>query len=154
MTVGRKGASAVYYIGWKWVKEVSNWNGSQNLTYHIHDTEWLKLITRWRLGLSYLGDHKFRKNFLQDCVCLCVLAVRTLKQQPISFFTAQGIMVHGNKSLFQKIFQISGNISEQKDSTITKILFFGDNKLDFKTNKILLMSTIVFIWPTGISAVS
>ena len=33
----------------------------------------------------------------------------------------------------------------QSDSTITKILLFGDIKLDFKTNKILLMSTIEFI---------
>ena len=38
-----------------------------------------------------------------------------------------------------------GNISKQSDSIITKILLFGDNKLDFETNKILFMSTIEFI---------
>ena len=41
--------------------------------------------------------------------------------------------------------QVSGTISRQIDSIITKILLFGDNKLDFKTNKILLMSAIEFI---------
>ena len=33
------------------------------------------------------------------------------------------------KALFHKINQVSGNISRQSDSTITKILLFGDNKL-------------------------
>ena len=34
---------------------------------------------------------------------------------------------------------------QNSDSTVTKILLFGDNKLDFETNKILLMSAIEFI---------
>ena len=54
----------------------------------------------------------------------------------------------GRKSLFQKIYQISENISEQSDSTITKILLFCHNKLDSKTNKILLMSASDFILST------
>ena len=49
------------------------------------------------------------------------------------------------KTLFHKINQVSGIISRQSNSTITKILLFGDNKLDFETSKILLMSTIKFI---------
>ena len=49
------------------------------------------------------------------------------------------------KIFFEKINQVSGTILRQSDSTITKILLFGDNKLDFETNKILLMSTIKFI---------
>ena len=49
------------------------------------------------------------------------------------------------KTLFHKKNQVSGTISRQNDSAITKILLFGDNKLDFETNKILLMSTIEFI---------
>ena len=35
--------------------------------------EGLKLLTRMRLGLGYLADHKFRHNF-QDClnpICSC-----------------------------------------------------------------------------------
>ena len=49
------------------------------------------------------------------------------------------------KTLFHRINQVSGTISRKSDSTITKILLFGDNKLDFETSKILLMSTIEFI---------
>ena len=49
------------------------------------------------------------------------------------------------KTLFEKINQLSGTILRKSDSTITMILLFGDNKLDFETKKILLMSTIEFI---------
>ena len=44
-----------------------------NSTYNINDTKVLKLLTRLRLGVSHLGDHKFRHNF-QDCVSpMCLL---------------------------------------------------------------------------------
>ena len=46
-----------------------------NPTYNINDTKGLKLLTRLRLGLSHLGDHKFRHNF-QDCYPLCVIEVK------------------------------------------------------------------------------
>ena len=49
------------------------------------------------------------------------------------------------KTLLHKINQVSGTILRQSDSTIAATLLFGDNKLDFETNKILLMSTIEFI---------
>ena len=37
------------------------------------------------------------------------------------------------KTIFYKINQVSGTISRQSDSIITKILLLGDNKLDFET---------------------
>ena len=41
--------------------------------------EGLKLLTRMRLGLGYLADHKFRHNF-QDClnpICSCGQEIET-----------------------------------------------------------------------------
>ena len=114
-----------------------------NSTYNINDSKGLTLLTRLRLGLSHLGDHKFRHNF-QDCVspmCSCGQDIETTTH----------FLLHcpdhrcAKKTLFHKINQVSGNILRQSDSTITKILLFGDIKLDFETNKILLMSTIEFI---------
>ena len=49
------------------------------------------------------------------------------------------------KTLFDKTNQVSGIILRQSDPKITKILLFGGNKLDFETNKILLISTIEFV---------
>ena len=114
-----------------------------NSIYNINDTKGLKLLTRLRLGLSHLGDHKFRHNF-QDCVsplCYCGQDI-----EASSHFLLHCPNHHcAMKTLFHKINQVSGTILRQSDSTITKIWLFGDNKLDFETNKILLMSTIEFI---------
>ena len=46
-------------------------------TYGIHDPTGLKLLTRLRLGLIHLNDHKFSHNF-KDCInplCSCIVSV-------------------------------------------------------------------------------
>ena len=51
----------------------------QNPIYNIHDTMGIKYLTRLRLSLSHLNDHKFRQNS-QDCLnplCPCSLEVET-----------------------------------------------------------------------------
>ena len=51
----------------------------QNSIYNIHDPVGIKYLTRLRLGLSHLNEHKFRHNF-QDCLnplCSCSLQVET-----------------------------------------------------------------------------
>ena len=68
---------------------------------------------------------------------------------PITHFLIHCAIHHcAWKTLIQKTYLSNDNISEQCDSTITKVLLFGENKLDFETNKILKMSTIEFILPT------
>ena len=98
-----------------------------DFTYNIHDTKGLKLLTRLQLGLSHLGDHNCRHNF-QDCVSpMCSCSQDT--------DTTNHFLLHcpnhhcSRKTVFHKINQVSGNISRQSDSTITKILLFGENKL-------------------------
>ena len=111
-----------------------------NCTYNFNDTKGLKLLTKLRLELNHLGDHKFSYNF-QDCVssmCYCGQDIETT----IHFLLHCPNHHCARKTLFDKINQVSGTILRQSDSTITKILLFGDNKLDFETNKILLMSTV------------
>ena len=115
-----------------------------NATYNINDSKGLKLLTRLRLGVSHLGDHKFRDNF-QDCVSRMCCSGQDIE-------TKTHFLLHchnhhcARESLFHKINQVSVTISIQSDSTVTKILLlFGDNKLDFEISKILLMSTIEFI---------
>ena len=105
-----------------------------NFTYNIHDTKELKLLTKLQLGLSHLGGHKFRHNF-QNVYHQCALDIET---------TTHFLLLCPNyhcarKTLFHKITQASRTTLRQSNSTITKVLLFGDNKLDFETNKILLI---------------
>ena len=76
-----------------------------NLSYNVHDTKGLKLLTRLRLRLCHLGDHKFRHNF-QDCVspmCSCDQDIETTTHFLLfcpSYHSAR-------KALFQKKTQVS-----------------------------------------------
>ena len=94
-------------------------------TCNIHDTKGLKLITRLRLGLSHLGDHKFRHNF-QHWVSPMHSCGQDIK-------TTTHFLLHcpnhhcSKKTLFHMITQVSGTISRQSDSTITIISLFGDS---------------------------
>ena len=90
-----------------------------NATYDINDSKGLKLLTRLRLGISHLGDHKFRGNF-QDCVSRMCYSGQDIE-------TKTHFLLHchnhhcARKSLFHKINQVSVTISRQSDSTVTKI---------------------------------
>ena len=65
---------------------------------------------------------------------------KILEQQLTSFFTNHHHCARKTRS--HKINKISGTISRQSDSTIAKILLFTENKIDFETSKISLMSII------------
>ena len=84
-----------------------------NLTFDIHDTKGLKLLTRLRLGLSHLGDHKFRRNF-QDSVCPMCTCGQDIETTTHFFFHCPNHRCQ-QKSSFSPI---RGNISGQSDSTI------------------------------------
>ena len=77
-----------------------------NSTYNINDTKGLKLLTRLWLGLSHLGDHKFRRNF-QDCVspmCYCSQDIETTTH----FLLHSPNHHRARKTLFHKINQVGG----------------------------------------------
>ena len=112
-------------------------------TYNIHDTKALKLLTRLQLGRSRLDDHKFRHKF-QDSVspmCSCSQDIEATTH----FLLHCPIHYCARKTPFHKITQVSGTISRQSDFTVSKILQFGYNKLEFETNKTLLISSIELI---------
>ena len=85
--------------------------------------EGLKLLTRMRLGLSHLADHKFRHNF-QDClnpICSCGQEIETT-----SHFLLHCLNYRcARKTFFEKINLIESNILQQSDLSITKDLLFG-----------------------------
>ena len=61
---------------------------SPNSTFNVHNPHGIKLLTRLRVGLSHLREHKFRHNF-QDSLTHSATAVGILKQLFTSFSTAQ-----------------------------------------------------------------
>ena len=52
---------------------------SPNSTFNVHDPHGIKLLTRLRVGLSHLHEHKFRHNFQDslDPFCNCSQHIET-----------------------------------------------------------------------------
>ena len=98
-----------------------------NQVFNFDSSEGLKFITKIRLGLSHLVDHKFRHNF-QDCVnpiCSCGQETETSTHSLLHCFNYHC----ARQSLFEKKNEIDSSILKQNEQFITKLLLFGNEKL-------------------------
>ena len=99
------------------------------------------LLTRLRLRLGHLNEHKFSNN-IRDCVnplCPC-----SLKAEPSShFFLHCHYQIDIWKTLFQELHSVD-DILNQSDYGTVKLLLYGCTKLNFKENCKLLESAIKF----------
>ena len=106
----------------------------QNPIYNIHDPMGIKYLTRLRLGLSHLNDHKFRHNF-QDCLnplCPCSLEV----ESTIHYFLHCHYYNDIRKTLLdivKKVINIS--VSNLSDEYLVNLLMYGNPSYSFQKNK-------------------
>ena len=111
--------------------------------YNIHNPLGLKLLTRLRLGLSHLSEHRFNHNF-ESClnpICTCSLEV----ESTIHFFL---ICHHFNAiriTLNNSLKGIDKDIPKLSDSSLTKVILFRDSKYSDFQNHDILISAITFI---------
>ena len=105
---------------------------SPNSTFNCHNPKGIKLLSRLRLGLSHLREHKFKHNF-QDSLnpfCNCGKGEERL-------------------ALLNTIKNIDMSILQQSDSKFTSVLLFGDTSFDNNKNTFILDATIDYIISTG-----
>ena len=117
-----------------------------NKVYYCHIPKGIKLLTRLRLSLSHVREHKFKHNF-QDCLnplCLCGNEIETSTHYLLHCPT----YTNERLTLLNKIKSINCSILESSDAAVTKILLFGDNTLSNSSNTIILNSTIKCIIST------
>ena len=117
----------------------------QNLSplYNFHNPSGIKLLTRLRLGLSYLNEHKFNHNF-DDCVnpfCTC-----SLEPESTSHFFLHCHHYNAIQSiLFEDLNSVDKNLFKLSDNELTLILLYGSTKYSLMNNRILLNSSIKYI---------
>ena len=106
----------------------------------------MKLLTRLRLGLSHLREHKFKLNF-QDYLNLISLCGNEIEN---SAYYLLHCPTYTNERLtpMNKIRSINCSILESSDAAVTKILLFGDNTLSNSSNNFILNSTIEYMIST------
>ena len=105
-------------------------NPIQNLMFKIHDPLGTKFLTRLRLGLSHLNEHRFRHNF-QDCsnpLCSCSLEVKSTAH----FFLHCHHFNQLRQTLLDTVKKISNGISIPTDDGLVKILLCGSQTYNFE----------------------
>ena len=96
---------------------------SSNSIFNCHSPKRIKLITRLRLGLSHLCEHKFRHNF-QDIphpICSYGDDIKTT----INYLLHCPNYLDERRTLLDNLQSIGENIHDKNDSQISELLLFG-----------------------------
>ena len=116
---------------------------SPNNLYGVHDPVGLKLLTRIRLSLSHLREHKFRHNF-QDTVnplCTCSLEIEDTNHfflRCLNFSTCR-------TTLLNELNTIEPSLISLNDNEFVEILIFGNPNFSNDINQKILKCTISFL---------
>ena len=119
---------------------------NQTVFFNCCNLKWIRLITRLRLQLSHLREHKFKYNF-QNCLnplCSCGSCIEST-----SHFLLHCPIFHDKRhTLLSTLNNIDSKILESDDSYLTQTLLFGSISFDSETNKLVLNATIDYILST------
>ena len=117
-----------------------------NSIFGCHKPIGVELLTRLRLGLSHLREHKFKYSF-QDTlnpICSCGKKVETT----FHFLLPCPNYSDERLTLLGKIRNTNPNILENTNSQVTRFFLYGDKNFTNSTNFIILSSTIEYILAT------
>ena len=112
--------------------------------YTIQHARGLKLLTRLRLGLSHLREHKFRHNFNDTINPLCSCGTNSIESVERFLLHCPNFSIY-RCSLGDNLRQKDICILPYSSSYLVKILLFGNDKFKIITNKKILTSVIDFI---------
>ena len=105
-----------------------------------------RVLTKLRLGLSHLREHKFKHSF-EDTLNLlgsCGKEVETTFRFLLSCHNYSDEKL----TLLSKIRNINPNILENTNSQITQLFLYGDKNFTASTNFVILSSAIEYILAT------
>ena len=119
---------------------------SGSSVFNFNNLRGAKLLTRLKLGLSHLHQHKFKHGF-QDRIkpiCSCVNDIETS-----AHFLLHCPHYSNERSIFlNTIRNINWNIFDKNDLQITETFLYGDSSLNDKSNIFILNATIDFLFVT------
>ena len=120
---------------------------SPNKIVQCHNPKGIKLVTRLRLGLSHLREHKFKHSF-QDTLnplCSCGVDIETTSH----YFLHCPLFHAERSSLLNNINEIDSTIFNKSDSVVTRILLYGNESFKDEVNLLILNATIDFVLSTN-----
>ena len=117
-----------------------------NSIFDCHNPIGVKLLTRLRLELSHLCEHKFKQSFQDTLTPLCSCG----KEVETTFHFLFSCPNYSDErlTLLSEIRNINPNILENTNSQITQFFLYRDKNFNASTNFIILSSTIEHILAT------
>ena len=115
-----------------------------NSVFSIRDAKGLKLLTRLRLGLSHLNEHKFNHNFRDTLNPLCSCSLET--ESVGHYFLRCHYYNRIRTTLMNNLQIIDRSILNLCDKNLTDLLLFGNSrKYDNVVNTYILSCSIEFL---------
>ena len=113
---------------------------------NINNALAVKHLTRLRIRLSRLKEHKFKHNFQDsiDPMCSCSSGIETT----IHFFLHCANFNIQRQSLFDKIATIDANILTENEDSIVNTFLLGKPNNENSFNKAMLTTSIEYILST------
>ena len=125
---------------------------SANSAFNCHNPRGIKLLSRLRLGLTHLREHKLKHrfqlclNFSLNSFCSCGKGeVQTSSQYLLhcsNYSEEQLALLNTIRNIDMLVLQLS-------DSIFTSVLLFGDTSFDNNKNNFILDATTDYIISTG-----
>ena len=119
---------------------------SPNKVYNCHNPKGIRYITRLRLGLSHLREHKFKHCFQDSLNPLCSCGSEI--ESTIHYLLHCPMYVSERSILLSTIKIIDCSLLETNDIDLTRILLFGDENLSTDINTRVSNATIDYVLST------
>ena len=118
-----------------------------NSIFDIYNPYGIKLLTRLRLGLSHLNEHKFKHGFNDTISFICIWGgdIESINH----FFLHCPEYCEARPALFDNIQSIDKMLLSQNESSLTHLLLYGDPKRNSNVNAFILNLATEFILSSG-----
>ena len=117
---------------------------SGNNVFKCYNLKGIKLLTRLRLGLSHLREHKFKHGFLDSLnpICSCGQNIETS-----THFLLHCSNYSNERLTFLNIIRkIDSNILSKNDLKVMETLLYGDSSYDITKNTLIMNATMEFLF--------
>ena len=101
---------------------------SANSLFICHNPKGIKFITRMRLGLSHLREHKFKHSFQDSLKSLCSCGLDI--ESTAHFLLVCPTYITERRTFLGTIENIDNNLLDLGEPVLIKTLLFGSNSFD------------------------
>ena len=114
-----------------------------NSFFDCHNPKGIKLITRLRLGLTHLREHKFKHSFQDTINPLCNYGQNI--ESSIHFFLHWSFFINERRTLLSTMRSLDSKLLDCTDYDLTEALLFGNTSQISNNNFKIINASIDYI---------